>query len=376
MKFKELLLLFASTSTFLFANMTYTKNQDCKECHPKIYEEYQSSMHAKATIYKDPIHRAVWEKHPLSKKQKQYRCGKCHIPTADNLSDMLQKGKSAMPDPENETHNEAISCSYCHKIKTVEEGFMSNTNVMNESEYKDYYGTRDDPKRTRAHYSFYNEEFKNGKMCMGCHSHKKNKAKLDVCVTDIGKEDSKQTCISCHMPHVQGSMSTKHDTDTYAFHGFPGANVYKDMLVKYIHVDLKKQEKSFSITIHTEAPHNLMLHPLRDTRLYVSVERDGKIEELETQFFTRTIGSKNKPTPPWLAEEIIKDTMIKGKENRVIAYDRSLKVGDKVKVKLGYYLVNQKAMKKFDMEPTDHITTFHILKEAVYTIQEKGNTVE
>ena len=369
MKIKNLLLIIALQSSSVMATNTYAPNSECKECHPKIYKEYEESMHRNSTIWKDPIHKAVWDMHPTNTKKQQYKCAKCHIPTADNIDDMIGKGTKGMPEPTNVTHTQGILCTYCHKIQDVKEGVMSNTNVMADTEYKDYFGTRENPKRTRHHYSVKNENFANGKVCMGCHSHKKNKAKLDVCITDMNEEGAQENCITCHMPQVQGSMSTKADTPTYAFHGFPGANLHKDMLLQYIQMKFIKEDAGFKISIHNRSPHNMMLHPMRHTQLLVSVESDGKMQEMKPEVFLRMIGKNKKPSPPWIANEVVKDTMIKGKETRLVNYDITLKQGDKVHATLGYYLVKPQVAKRFGIEESEKVSTFHILKEKIYTVK-------
>ena len=369
MKIKNLLLILTIQISSLLAATSYAPNSECKECHPDIYAEYEKSMHRNSTIWKDPIHKAVWDMHPVNTKKQQYKCAKCHIPTADNISDMLGKDTKGIPDSTNETHTQGILCTYCHKIESVEEGLMSNTNKMADTKYKDYFGTRDNPKRTRYHYSVKNENFANGKVCMGCHSHKKNKARLDVCVTDMGEADDKENCITCHMPQVKGSMSTKADTPTYAFHGFPGANLHKDMLTKYIDMKFVEADKGFKISIHNESSHNLMLHPMRFTQLLVSVERDGKVEDMKPEIFVRMIGKDEKPSPPWIASEVVKDTMIKGKETRLVNYDQVVQKGDKVHATLGYYLVKPQVAKRFGIEINEHIDTFHILKKVTHIIK-------
>ena len=368
----KLLLSLVFTLTFLMAQTEseaeFQSNESCKKCHPEIYKEYTTSMHRNATIFKDPIHKAVWDKHPANSKKQRYQCAKCHTPTADNIQDMLGKDTKGIPDATNETHTQGILCTYCHRIESVEHGLMSNTNKIH-PEKKDYYGTRDKPLRSRKHYQKYSEDFKTGKVCMGCHSHKKNKAKLDVCVTDMGEVDDKDNCITCHMPQVKGDVSTKGDTKTYAFHGFPGANQHKEKLLHYINMKFIKEDAGFKISIHNRSPHDLMLHPMRFTQLLVSVERDGKIQEFKAEVFVRMIGKDKKATPPWLANEIVKDTMIKGKETRVVNYDKALQKGDKVKVTLGYYLVKPDVAKKFDVKMNEHISTFHILKNKTYTVE-------
>ena len=118
----------------------FAPSSDCKECHPKIYSEYYTSMHSNATPQKDPIHKAVWDVHPKNLKKQQYSCGKCHTPTADNLDKMLKKGEKVLPLKENKTHQEAVSCAYCHRIKDIKLHKKSNTNIITKAE-KVYFGT-------------------------------------------------------------------------------------------------------------------------------------------------------------------------------------------------------------------------------------------
>jgi len=130
MKFIPLLLLFFISVSANDAVHTYAKSEECKACHTQINKEYYGSMHANATPQKEPIHKAVWDKHPQNLKQERYGCGKCHTPTANNLDKMKTKGQKALPDATNITHKEAISCAYCHRIKSIELHKKSNTNIM------------------------------------------------------------------------------------------------------------------------------------------------------------------------------------------------------------------------------------------------------
>ena len=372
MKIKILLLLLSIQVSALVAQAKgepdFAANITCKKCHPKIYDEYEESMHRNSTIFKDPLHKAVWDKHPANLKKQQYKCAKCHTPTADNLSDMLGKGAKGMPDATNETHTEGILCAYCHRIESVETGLMSNTNKIH-PEKKDYYGTREKPLRSKNHYQKYSENFKNGQVCMGCHSHNKNKEKLDVCVTEMGEQNSDENCITCHMPQVKGDVSTKGDTGTYAFHGFPGASLHKEKLLQYIDMKFLKEEKSFKVSIYNQSPHDMMLHPLRYTELHVSVESNGEVQKMKKEVFKRVIGKNAQASPPWLASEVVKDTMIKGKETREVMYDKKLQKGDKVHVVLGYYLIKPEVSKKFKVKETENIKKFHVLKDKTYTVE-------
>ena len=72
---KKLLL---SVVLSLLATQSYADfgtSKACQKCHPAIYNEFYSSSHRKSSIYNDPIHKAVWDKHPLKESEK-YPCAK------------------------------------------------------------------------------------------------------------------------------------------------------------------------------------------------------------------------------------------------------------------------------------------------------------
>jgi hypothetical protein len=62
---------------------------------------------------------------------------------------------------------------------------------------------------------------------------------------------------------------------------------------------------------------------------------------------------------PWLANEVLKDTLIKALETRKVSYDTVLKKDDIVLLEFGYYLVNPKAAKKLGI--TDESATKFIV---------------
>ncbi|EDZ63551.1 hypothetical protein SMGD1_1742 [Sulfurimonas gotlandica GD1] len=364
MKFIFLLLLFLISVIANDAVHTYAKSEECKACHTQIYKEYYGSMHANATPQKDPIHKAVWDRHPKNLKFEQYSCGKCHTPAADDLDKMLTKGQKALPDATNETHQEAISCAYCHRIKSIELHKISNTNIMTNTE-KNYFGTMLEHIESPFHgiVSDGNEHMKNGNVCIGCHSHKMNKHGLNVCSTNIDNELNAANCVSCHMPKVDGSVSLLHETKKHAFHGFAGAHFHSEMLTKYVDISILREINSFKINIDNQTSHALLLHPLRVAVLKVSVTRDANVTQLKNETFVRVIGADGKPAMPWAAKTDIKNTMIKANEKRVVKYDFKILKGDKVDVVLGWFLVNPKAVKKLGLENEKVATEFNIFKK-------------
>ncbi len=347
----------------------FAKSEDCKACHSSIYDEFYGSMHANSTPQKDPIHNAVWRDHPQNKKAERYGCGKCHTPGADDLDKMLTKGKKALPDQQNETHQAGISCAYCHRIESIElHSTPSNTNIIAKEEKK-YFATLKEHVDSPYHAieTEGNAHMQNGNVCIGCHSHKRNKWGLNVCSTNIDNEMDGTNCVSCHMPKVDGSVSEFKDTKVHAFHGFAGSHSNSEMLEKYVDLLVQKSDKDFTVTIDNHTTHALLLHPLRLAVLKVSVTRDGKTIQLKDEEFARVIGKDGKPAMPWVADTTLKDTMIQANEKRDVKYDYVIEKGDSVEVILGYYLVNPQVIKSLKLQDEKIATDFHEFKKQLFT---------
>jgi len=357
------------------------ENTTCKSCHPVIFAEYQNSIHNKSSIYKDVVHKAVWDKHP-AKAKGNYKCAKCHTPSDHDV----MSGKSKLADNEIQ-RTEPISCQQCHKIESVEKHTKVNKNILTPK--KKYFFSADKEKKGtkvvfKEESSFFgmftkksgspyhdidysNEGYYNGDSCMGCHSHKQNGKGFAVCDLEVKQGDSKESCVSCHLPQVQGSLANQKESATHAFHGQSIHNSTPVLLSKYIKLSLDKNANGFDVSIKNEATHTLFPQPLRLNQLKVSIERDGKSIDLKTESFARVIGTDGKPSMPWLADAIISDTSIKALETRTVKYGDVLKEGDTVVVKFGYYVVNPKAAKK--LEITDKsVTEFIVLTKKRFSI--------
>ncbi len=363
--------LFLLLGFSLFANDAvhkYALNKECKACHPQIYSEFNGSMHAKSTPQQDPIHKSVWDKHPQNLKQNRYGCGKCHTPAADNLDKMKTKGQKALPEMDNKTHQDGISCAYCHRIKSIELHKKSNTNIMTNTE-KNYFGTLKESIESPFHsiVSDGNEHMKNGNVCIGCHSHKMNSHGLNVCSTNIDNTLDGANCVSCHMPKVDGSVSLLNDTKVHTFHGFAGAHLHTEMLTEYVDISILREIKNFIVNIDNRTSHALLLHPLRLAVLKVQVTRDAKVTKLKDEFFVRVIGANGKPAMPWAAKKDLKNTMIQANEKRSVNYDFKIQKGDRVDVVLGWFLVNPKAVKKLGLQNEKVATKFIEFKKQSFT---------
>jgi len=354
---------------------TGLKNTTCKQCHTLIYAEYQASMHSHASIFKDPVHKAVWDKHP-AKKKNRYKCAVCHTP-ADKA---VVAGKPLSPNPVQLT--QPISCQTCHTIERIEKHPKFNKNVYTKK--KKYFFSADPARKGQKivfkkksymmglfkkdegspfhDIDYSNEIYYNGQMCMGCHSHKQNGKGFTVCDLEVKQGDSKETCISCHMPRKKGTLANQKQSSTHAFHGVTIHEKNRD-LSKYIELSLERNNsKGFDILISNKATHTLFPQPLRLAQLRVSIESGAHSTSLPPVSFMRIIGTQGKPSMPWLATEVLKDTTIKALQKRKIHFDTSLHQGDTVVVEFGYYLVNPKAAKKLGI--TDKkMTNFIVLTQ-------------
>jgi len=285
--------------------------------------------------------------------------------------------------------HQGITCISCHTIKGIEKHPKANKNIY-ETKDKLFYSAQKGMENKKLVYKeesswfglvtktigspyhdidYTNQDFYTGKVCMGCHSHKQNSHKFNVCTTNMkGAENKENNCITCHMPKVNGSATTIRKSKTHAFHGFAGVRNYSEKLAKYIDISYKKTDKGFDIIIHNKAPHNLLTHPLRVVELKTKLKRNGKIKELKTNRFFKVIGTHNKPSMPWLATQIIKDNMIKANEKRVVSFDTKLQKGDEIEAILGYYIVNPKAVKKLELKKEEELSRFTPLKDIYFRL--------
>ena len=338
----------------------------CKGCHPIISAEFEQSRHKKSSIREDKVHKAVWDKHP-AKIKNNYKCAKCHTP--------------------NNSSHDGMTCMSCHTIIDIEKHPKSNKNIYEQKD-KLLYSAQMGMESKKVIYhqksswfglvtktigspyhdiDYTNKNYYTGGVCMGCHSHKQNSKGFEVCRTNPkGAETRTDNCITCHMPKVKGSATNIRISPKHAFHGFAGVRNGHELLSKYVDISYQKTHSGFDIIIHNKAPHNLLTHPLRVVKLKTTLKRDNKIEKLKDVTFVRIIGTDNRPSMPWLATEVVKDTMIKANEKRVVQFNVKLQKGDEIETLLGYYIVNPKAVKKLNLEGDKELFEFIPLKHSYF----------
>jgi len=386
---KNFILFFVFVGS-LYSTSQFETSNTCKGCHPTIYGEFYESSHRKSSIFNDDVHKAIWDKHP-NKAKNRYTCNECHTPSDTRITDALKNEQNAMPQNDVVQQQEAISCVYCHSIKNIESHAKTHDkNLLNDQpkmiysanknnrdgkiifkEEKSFFGMVKKTSGSPFHdIDYSNKNFYTGKMCMGCHAHFENTHGQNVCTVDeTGASNEEKNCITCHMPKVKGSATTIKITKEHTFHGFAGTRNKHKMLAKYLKLGFQKTNSGFNITIKNLATHKLLLHPLRLGKLNVKVNDGAQtIQEKSIPFF-RILGHDGKPTLPWLATEVFKDTMLKAGEFRTIKYNTVVKTGDTVELEFGYYLVNPKMIKKLNLQNSEEANKFFVLKTAVFTVK-------
>ncbi|MCW8894306.1 MAG: cytochrome c family protein [Sulfurimonas sp.] len=370
--------IFLIISTMLLVNsLQANESKVCQKCHPIIYSEYYESSHRKASVYNNPIHKAMWDKHP--KDEKGYTCAKCHSPSD---LESLQTGKLTENDIQTQ---EPISCTYCHTIKDVEEGDSSNTNISNgkkreyytaekgikgKAEYKtetSWFGLVKESKSSPFHKIDYdNENYYSGNVCMGCHSHTNNEHSFDITMLDAAISDKDEnTCVTCHMPQVLGTKVTIHETKTHAYHGIAGIYHKQKKMGEHIDFKISKTNNNFNVEVINKSNHALFGQAFRQGILKAEIKRNGKTIELEPFIFERILAKDGKEVMPWDANEAIKDTLIYAKRN--VVFEQAIKAGDVVTLTLGVQRISDNGAKKLGIEDNKELTKFRVMKTEKYS---------
>ncbi len=362
----SLILLF---SIQLLAKTSYLDNHSCKECHEKIYEEFQSSYHAKS-YFNDELHRKIADRVDKEK----YSCARCHMPMADNLNELIN-GK-ARPDTTNKTHTDAISCYFCHTIAYVKKAhrFNINTKARQAEDYKPtLYGRLDNPDESDKHSSVANPVY--GKMvCMGCHSHKRNENNVTI-FRAMKKNQNSLGCIKCHMPEVSGGAEKmdKRARGRHASHRFLGIHD-KAFRKTGVEIGIEAKEKTLEITLTNKMEHPLIIQPARAKFLKIQLIRNGKSvwqnyttdpqEDKQGYFAYRFKKNGKKIIVPATATDGSAHNLA-AKETKVLRYTiLPLQKGDEVRVQLFVQLAKSDCARAIELEDKSLMSP-ELIKEAV-----------
>ena len=349
----------------------YLDNHSCKECHEKIYEEYQASHHAKG-YFDSILHRKIADKVSL----KKYACATCHMPMANNLKDIIS-GK-ARPDKNNKTHTDAVSCYFCHTIAYVKKAHRFNINIK-ARQAKDYkptlYGRLHVPDVSDKHSSTSNPVYAK-KVCMGCHSHKLNDNNVTI-FSAMDKTQNSIGCIECHMPEISGGAEKidKRTRGHHASHKFLGIH---DIEFRKTGVELNVtvENNKLIVTLHNKMQHPLIIQPARAKFLKIEVQRAGKViwknyekepSEDKQGYFAYAFKKNEKDViiPAFATEGTVYN--LEANEIKMLKYNISkLKKGDKIIVGLYVNFAKRECRQVIDLSKNLSLTKEERIKEVIF----------
>jgi hypothetical protein len=180
------------------AGIPSLKAEDCGTCHREIYDEWQTSYHAKG--YQDPFFRAYWRK-----DGEVWICLNCHTPLENQQPELIQEiprnrvekaVKVPNPDFDPALQQEGITCAACH----VRDGVI--------------FGPFEDS--IAPHPTQFDPKFRTSEICYRCHQVPKGPFQfynVGPCGTFPEYEGAYfaqqrgMICQSCHMPEVQRPMA-------------------------------------------------------------------------------------------------------------------------------------------------------------------------
>jgi hypothetical protein len=342
----------------LFAE--YLDSKSCAECHDSIHSEHITSMHANSSLFKDDFHKKM----KMLNYPDTYKCAVCHIPGAKDLDKII----SGQIQPSHTTRQlDGVSCLYCHQITNIKKSHIQNENVttFGRNGKQMLYGALVNPGESDKHDSVtihpkYNV-FKTSKVCMGCHSHKRNESH-DVEVCKISIDEKIQTdCIKCHMPKYRGGITkiNKKGREEYASHQFLGI---KDnaMIKQAVKLTLSQNGHIIELTIENKMGHQILLQPMRLKYVQTIITRDGNTiwknfkdspyEDKEVTF-SKLFGDKdgNQVYPP-KAENIKYYTNLDTYKNKTVSYKiNNLQKGDIVTSTWISYPIRPSLAKELDI---------------------------
>lgn len=248
--------------------LTSLKAESCGQCHREIYEEWKTSIHAKA--YDDPFFQAYWKK-----DKNIWVCLNCHTPLENQQPTLVQdipRGRVEkaveVPNPhfDAEYQKESVTCAACH----VRDGVIL--------------GPFEDS--AAPHPTKFDPNFRTAQVCYRCHNVVSGPAQfynVGPCGTYAeyeGKffmQERGFICQSCHMPEIDRPVATDSPIRRGRRHLWRGGHD-PDMVKRAIAVQVKADREhpqpgervGFTLTLlNAGAGHKI---PTGDPDRYFTVE--------------------------------------------------------------------------------------------------------
>lgn len=340
--------------------LTHTTAEACAACHQEIYNEWQSSMHANASAFKDPIHGAMYRKVAGDPGEegiggdKPPVCLKCHAPAA------ALDGKTkldALP-----AYNDGVTCTTCHAMEHYqgihgEDGKMKlgiSAYTLSDS-LQGPSGIDRGPTDPNAFHPIPmqgNSALMRGPgACLGCHDQRNNSHQVPLCMTgaEFRQADS-FNCQQCHMAVKVGGDGRAHADHTMAGGHLPA--MVERSVVLTVQASKAGDKVDALVSLRNMLPHNVPTGaPFRNMFMKVSgLDAAGKVlwsntashpikDDPKSMFMLRLLDDAGSPTSPPTARKLGEDSRLKPNEMREIEYEMPAAGVAKVRAELYYDLL-------------------------------------
>lgn len=329
---------------------------ECGECHPEIFAQWQTSMHAKSTALVDPIHGAFYRnvigdpraEGVRSKKGGFPVCLKCHAPSA------ARDGKTKLD--ARPSYSEGVGCTTCHgitrfrgtkgaggKLRLGTDAYDFATDTLYSASGAALAGD-DHPWPVVGNALL----FKTSAVCLGCHDRRTNSKGVSLCQTgdEMVASRSQIPCQSCHMPLING----------VADHSMPGGHS-RDMVRRGLAMGLEARRDSgvvhATVTLLNLLPHKLPTGaPFRSiyikvvalnsagTTVWQSSEKHPFVADKRQDILMYRLGDDaGHFAPPPKATRVLEDTRLAPHERRVLRYEIRARGVARVRVRVFYELL-------------------------------------
>jgi hypothetical protein len=278
---------------------------NCKDCHPKQYAEWSSSMHAYAT--KDPVFQAM-NKRGQGETGGELGpfCVKCHAPMAvvDNVITDYTNLDSIPP------QLQGVTCYFCHNATGVmSDHSNANITIANDTTMRAAISGAQFPSTHKVQHSSNHDHNKldSSIMCGTCHDivnqsgfhlERTLAEYQSTFFSDPANPASFQTCQSCHMDKADnqelvaqksgypGVTTHVRDVHSHLFPGvdlplteFPGGDVMRRAVedcklpisITYFTVDPNPPGARFTVNLETQAGHAQPSGASQDRRMWLEV---------------------------------------------------------------------------------------------------------
>ncbi len=339
----------------------------CQPCHEQIYAQWQTSTHSKAFV--DPLYQAVVRKAvEQSKGGLTQFCVSCHAPLATVTSsippDLFQKEQI---DPRIEN---GVTCEFCHTISGTEVNLhkvsLGAFLFPRAIQTKILYGRHADATND-AHPTQPSPFLLSAELCGTCHRFGHPVSGMPVQDTYQEWKQSPYAaqgtrCQDCHMPSYQGKVSEsgkeRSEIHAHIFRGGHTEMIRQAAIVNITASRISKDALDASVVVTNVGAGHMIptgLPAVREMWLEVTVQSQGKILSTQKRVFgLEVLNAEGKPTLPWEATKLGKDTRIAPKKSRLEKFRFEVSGSENIRIeaKLQEQLLSDQAAKFAGVPPS------------------------